>query len=91
MMSVDIAQVDDSDCRYSSQGEFPSFLSLFILTRIVAFTLSLEFLIICLWLFYFFIVGFEEFIGEVELIIKGVFTLIVFEEFCSHLFGNLLI
>ncbi len=84
-MSVKIPQVDDPYCRCSSQCEFPRFLAYLIFPGIIAFILPFILLVICLWLLYLLIVGLEELVGEVELVIYLILTLVFLMESLPHL------
>ena len=84
-MSVEVPQVDDSYCRCSSQCEFPRFLADLIFTGIIAFILPFILLEICLWLLYLLIMGLEELVGEVELVVYLVLPLVFLMESLPHL------
>ena len=85
-MNVEERQSYNSQSRRRSCCLFPHWLSFLIFSRIVVvWALTFVLLVGSFGGFYFFIVFFEHFIGEVELVIDGIFPDIIRIEFIFHL------
>lgn len=88
-VSIRISDNDDSQGRHSCCHLLPQLFAFFIFFSIIMKgVLSLIFLVLGFGRFYFFIVFFEHFVGEIELVVDGIFPDIVGIKFVLHLFIN---